>query len=53
MIYPFKTEADFEKINIDAKFIDNTETSAGTFHENGAAVEVTIDGQKYELSYTL
>lgn len=53
VIYPFKTEADFEKINIDAKFIDNTETSAGTFHENGAAVEVTIDGQKYELSYTL
>lgn len=53
VIYPFKTEADFEKINIDAKFIDNTETSAGTFHENGAAVEVTINGQKYELSYTL
>lgn len=53
VIYPFETESQLESLNINAKFTDNTEEAAGTFHENGASVEVNINGQKYELSYTL
>lgn len=53
VIYPFETESQLESLNINAKFTDNTEEEAGTFHENGASVEVNINGQKYELSYTL
>lgn len=53
VIYPFEKEADLEKLNINAKFTDNTEENAGTFHPNGASVEVNIGEEKYELSYTL
>ena len=38
---------------MDAQFTDNSSEDAGTFHTNGATVEVTINGKKYELSYTL
>lgn len=53
VICPFEKEADLEKLNINAKFTDNNEENAGTFHANGASVEVNIGEEKYELSYTL
>ena len=53
VIYPFRTEEDFNGITIDARFTDNGEGEEGTFHENGAAVEVIINGETYKLSYTL
>ena len=39
--------------NISAEFTDNAGGTAGTFHPEGAAVKVTVDGQTYELKYTL
>ena len=39
--------------NISAEFTDNAGGTAGTFHPEGAAVKVTVDGQVYELEYTL
>ena len=39
--------------NISAEFTDNAGDTAGTFHPEGAAVKVTVDGQVYELEYTL
>ncbi len=53
VIYPFKSEADFQKLNIEAKFTDNTPENAGTFHKQGVQTEVTINGKKYNLSYAL
>lgn len=53
VIYPYGAAEEFDKLSIDAAFTDNTEAEAGTFHESGAAVKVTIDGKTYELSYTL
>lgn len=53
VIYPFKTEADFEKTVIEAKFIDNDADNLGTFHKEGAKTEITINGKKFNLSYTL
>ena len=54
VIYPFKDETERANLNIDARFTDNNETgTAGTFHANGASVEVTVGGKKYELSYTI
>ena len=39
--------------NISAEFTDNAGGTAGTFHPEGAAVKVTVDGQTYELKYTV
>lgn len=39
--------------NISAEFTDNVGGTAGTFHQEGASVKVTVDGQEYELKYTL
>lgn len=39
--------------NISAEFTDNEEGAAGTFHQEGAAVKVTVDGKEYNLKYTL
>lgn len=39
--------------NISAEFTDNVGGVAGTFHPEGAAIKVTVDGQTYELKYTL
>lgn len=36
-----------------AEFTDNASGTPGTFHTEGAAVRVTIDGRAYDLSYTL
>ena len=52
VIYPFSNA--FSDNTIDAIFTDNTEEgSEGTFHAEGAAVKVTVNGKEYELSYTL
>ena len=52
VIYPFSNS--FSDNTVDAIFTDNTEEgSAGTFHAEGAAVKVTVNGKEYELSYTL
>jgi len=53
VIYPFEAVSTLNNLTMDAQFTDNTPEDAGTFHTNGAAVEVTINGKKYELSYTL
>ena len=53
VLYPFGATTELESLNINAKFTDNATEDAGTFHSNGASVEVTIKGIKYELSYTL
>lgn len=52
VIYPFSNA--FSDNTVDAIFTDNTEEgSAGTFHAEGAAVKVTVNGKEYNLSYTL
>lgn len=53
IIYPFGATSELDKLTMDAKFTDNASEDAGTFHANGAAIEVTINGKKYDLSYTL
>lgn len=39
--------------NISAEFVHENGEAAGTFNPNGAAVKVTVDGQEYELKYSL
>lgn len=52
VIYPFSNS--FSDNTIDAIFTDNIEEgSEGTFHAEGAAVKVTVNGKEYDLSYTL
>ena len=49
ILYPFEGEAVEKKVE-SAIFTDSTD---GTFNPNGAAVKVRVDGQDYELKYTL
>ena len=49
ILYPFEGEAVEKKVE-SAIFTDSTD---GTFNPNGAAVKVKVDGQDYELKYTL
>lgn len=49
VLYPFEGAADEKKVE-SAIFTDSTD---GTFNPEGAAVKVTVDGQTYELKYTL
>lgn len=52
VIYPFSNS--FSDNTVDAAFTDNPEEGTeGTFHEEGAAVKVTVNGKEYNLSYTL
>lgn len=53
VIYPFGAASEAASVTIDARFTDNATEDPGTFHANGAAVEVTIKGVKYDLSYIL
>lgn len=53
VIHPFTNEAERANLNISAKFTDNTNETAGTFHADGASVEVSVGGKKYDLSYKL
>lgn len=52
VIYPFSNS--FSDNNVSAEFTDNTdEGTAGSFHEDGASVKVTVNGKEYNLTYTL
>ncbi len=53
VIYPYGNTKDFENIDISARFTDNQSGTAGTYHAQGAAVEVSINGKVYKLSFTL
>ena len=53
VIYPFETEADRKALKIDAHFTDNIEGEEGTFHPEGAKLEVNINGKIYQLSSTI
>lgn len=53
VIYPYGAASEFDSIEISARFTDNAEGQEGTFHANGASVEVTVNGTAYPLSYTL
>ena len=52
VIYPSAGPADTSK-GINARFTDNEAGKEGTFHTNGAAIEVTVDGKTYNLAYSL
>lgn len=52
VLYPSDGDADESKVS-EAKFIDNESGQEGTFHPEGAAVKVRVDGKDYELKYTL
>lgn len=49
ILYPFEGTYDEKKVEA-ASFTDSAD---GTFNPNGAVVKVTVDGQTYELKYTL
>lgn len=53
VILPFGSPSEFKNINISAGFKDNEISPKGTFHKDGAKVEVEINGKKYNLSYKL
>lgn len=53
VIYPFGDISEINNLNIDAKFIDNENLAPGTFHPKGISIKVTINGQEYDLSYSL
>lgn len=43
----------FEANSVSAEFTDNTAATAGTFHENGVSLKVTVNGETKSLSYKL
>ena len=53
VIHPFTNESERASLNISAKFTDNIGATPGTFHADGASVEVSVGGKKYDLSYKL
>lgn len=53
VIHPFTNESERAGLNISAKFTDNIGATPGTFHADGASVEVSVGGKKYDLSYKL
>ena len=52
VIYPSAGPANVDQ-SITARFTDNAKGQEGTFHPEGSAVEVTVDGKTYQLAYTL
>lgn len=53
VIHPFYSEGDFQKLDIRARFTDNTTENAGLFHKAGVKAEIVINGKKYDLSYAI
>lgn len=53
VIHPLAAPDTFDAQKIEAEFTDNAAGAEGTFHQNGAAVKVTVNGKTYDLSYTL
>ena len=49
VILPFSSS----RSEVSAKFTDNGNSPAGTYHEDGVSVEVTVGGDTYNLSYSL
>ncbi len=43
----------FEANSVSAEFTDNTAATAGTFHESGVSLKVTVNGETRTLSYKL
>lgn len=43
----------FEQQNVSAEFTDNTPETAGTFHENGVSLKVTVNGVAQTLTYKI
>ncbi len=43
----------FDSQSVSATFTDNDSSSAGTFHESGVSVKVTVNGQTQTLSYKI
>lgn len=50
VLYPFETEAERKALKIDAHFTDNESGQEGTFHPEGATLEVSINDKVYKLS---
>lgn len=53
VILPFGAAETYSQQSISAMFTDNAPEAAGTFHSDGAAVKVTVNGTDYSLSYKL
>ena len=53
VVYPFGKVEDYANQTITASFIDNAPEEAGTFHADGAAVRVIVNGVTHNLSYKL
>lgn len=53
VIVPFNGVTEWNALGIQAKFTDNKIGEEGTFHPNGAAVEVSVSGKTYQLSYSI
>ena len=53
VIYPFGAESEIAGLGLSAQFTDNAGGTAGTFHQGGCSVRVTVKGKTYDLSYTL
>ncbi len=43
----------FESNSVSAEFTDNSAAAAGTFHESGVSLKVTVNGETRTLSYKL
>lgn len=50
IIHPFENATDREELKVDAKFTDNENGTAGTFHSEGVSIQVTVKGTAYNLS---
>ncbi len=50
VIHPLGAASEYGNLSIEAEFTDN---KAGTFNASGVAVQVTVGGQRYSLSYNL
>lgn len=51
VLYPYKGA--FESQKISARFTDNSAETAGTFHQEGVSLKVTVNGKEQTLSYKL
>ena len=50
ILCPFENDTEREELKVDAKFTDNEDGTAGTFHSEGVSIQVTVKGTVYDLS---
>ena len=50
ILCPFESATEREELKVDAKFTDNEDGTAGTFHSEGVSIQVTVKGTVYDLS---